>query len=171
MRTAVIPSGASLPTLYRSLAGDYPKFFKMDTACRLGFLLAEMLAKEDTDRFTPRTDRAILFFSHEGSQLTDRNYAETIKDFPSPAIFVYTIPNTVTGEIAIRNKWAGETGAYVLPEFDGVRILELIREAFQDGETSSVMAAWADCRSDEDWTAKAWLIDRNEIEQIKELSL
>lgn len=171
MRTAVIPSGASLPTLYRSLAGDYPKFFKMDTACRLGFLLAEMLAKEETDCFTPRADRAILFFSHEGSQLTDRNYAETIKDFPSPAIFVYTIPNTVTGEIAIRNKWAGETGAYVLPEFDGVRILELIREAFQDGETSSVMAAWADCRSDEDWTAKAWLIDRNEIEQIKELSL
>ena len=41
---ASIPDGTDLTALYRSRVGDYPKFFKMDTACKLGFLLAEELA-------------------------------------------------------------------------------------------------------------------------------
>ena len=41
---ASIPDGTDLTALYRSRVGDYPKFFKMDTACKLGFLLAEDLA-------------------------------------------------------------------------------------------------------------------------------
>ena len=41
---ASIPCGTDLVALYRTEVGDYPKFFKMDTACKLGFLLAERLA-------------------------------------------------------------------------------------------------------------------------------
>ena len=40
-------------------------------------------------------------------------FQETIQHadsyYPSPALFVYTLPNIVTGEIAIRNKYYGET--------------------------------------------------------------
>ena len=114
MRTITIPAGTDLTKLYREQVGDYPKFFKMDTACKLGFLVAEMLVKEDQDRFVQREDRAVLVFSRNGSLADDKNYADTMADFPSPALFVYTLPNTVTGEIAIRNKYAGETSAFVL---------------------------------------------------------
>jgi len=159
MKTVSIPSGLSLPDLYREHVGDYPKFFKMDTACKLGFLLAEMLVKDEEDRFVPRQDRAVLVFSRNGSVADDKNYAATMEDFPSPALFVYTLPNTVTGEIAIRNKYAGETSAFVLESYDPEQILDQIILAFQDRDTRSVLAAWIDCPSDTEWTAQAWLVD------------
>ena len=91
MKQVSIPSGANLPELYRQWAGDYPKFFKMDTLSKLGFLLAEMLAHDEPDRFTFREDRAVLVFSREGCVANDRHYAESMLDFPSPALFVYTL--------------------------------------------------------------------------------
>ena len=35
-----------LVELYRTYVGDYPKFFKMDTLSRLGFLAAELILRE-----------------------------------------------------------------------------------------------------------------------------
>ena len=64
IKTVSIPSGISLTDFYREKVGDYPKFFKMDTLCKLGFLLGELIAREEPDRFTPREDRAVLVFSH-----------------------------------------------------------------------------------------------------------
>ena len=84
-------------------------------------------------------------------------------DFPSPALFVYTLPNIVTGEIAIRNKYAGETGAYVLEKRDGEQLWAIVREAFQDRCTESAVVAWIDCPSDTQWEAEAWLVTRAEI--------
>ena len=159
MKQVSIPSGANLSQLYRELAGDYPKFFKMDIASKLGFLLTEMLVAGEPDRFTPRQDRAVLVFSRQGCMANDRHYAESMADFPSPALFVYTLPNIVTGEIAIRNKYAGETSAFVLEAFDQEQILALVRQAFLDRDTRSAIVAWIDCPSDTEWTAEAWLVD------------
>lgn len=159
MKQVSIPSGANLSQLYRELAGDYPKFFKMDIASKLGFLLTEMLVAGEPDRFTPRQDRAVLVFSRQGCIANDRHYAESMADFPSPALFVYTLPNIVTGEIAIRNKFAGETSAYVLESFDQEQMLALVRQAFLDRDTRSAIVAWIDCPSDTEWTAEAWLIE------------
>ena len=163
MRTVNIPSGTSLADLYREHVGDYPKFFKMDTACKLGFLLAELLVKEDPDRFVPREDRAVLVFSRFGSLADDRNFAASMEELASPALFVYTLPNTVTGEIAIRNKYAGETSAYVLEAFDPDQILNQICLAFQDRDTRSVLAAWIDCPNDSEWNAIGWLIELEDL--------
>ena len=163
MRTVNIPSGTSLADLYREHVGDYPKFFKMDTASKLGFLLAELLVKEDPDRFVPREDRAVLVFSRFGSLADDRNFAASMEELASPALFVYTLPNTVTGEIAIRNKYAGETSAYVLEAFDPDQILNQICLAFQDRDTRSVLAAWIDCPNDSEWNAIGWLIELEDL--------
>ena len=163
MKQVSIPSGANLSQLYRELAGDYPKFFKMDIASKLGFLLTEMLVAGEPDRFTPRQDRAVLVFSRQGCIANDRHYAESMADFPSPALFVYTLPNIVTGEIAIRNKYAGETSAFVLEAFDQEQILALVRQAFLDRDTRSAIVAWIDCPSDTEWTAEAWLVENQKI--------
>lgn len=156
---ASIPAGTDLTALYRARVGDYPKFFKMDTACKLGFLLAEELA--DEPRFTPREDRAVLMFSTHGCLCNDRHYEETVQDFPSPALFVYTLPNIITGEIAIRNKYAGETSAYVLERFDPAVFAGLVEQAFQDRVTASALCGWVDCRADDDFTAFAFLVERD----------
>jgi 3-oxoacyl-[acyl-carrier-protein] synthase-1 len=163
MKQVSIPSGASLTELYRKWVGDYPKFFKMDTLSKLGFLLTEMLVHDEPDRFTFREDRAVLVFSREGCVANDRHYAESMKDFPSPALFVYTLPNIVSGEIAIRNKWGGESSAYVLESYDEARIWELVRQAFQDKCTKSALVAWIDCISDNDFVTNAWLVNETDM--------
>ena len=157
MKQVSIPSGAHLPDLYRQWAGDYPKFFKMDTLSKLGFLLSEMLVSGEKDRFLQREDRAVLVFSRAGCVADDRHYGASMADFPSPALFVYTLPNIVSGEIAIRNKYAGETGAYVLDGYNEEQLWAIVREAFQDRVTESAIVAWIDCPSDTEWDARAWL--------------
>ena len=163
MKQVSIPSGASLTELYRKWVGDYPKFFKMDTLSKLGFLLTEMLVHDEPDRFTFREDRAVLVFSREGCVANDRHYAESMKDFPSPALFVYTLPNIVSGEIAIRNKWGGESSAYVLESYDEDRIWEMVRQAFQDKCTQSALVAWIDCPSDNEFITNAWLVNKTDM--------
>ena len=163
MKEVSIPCGADLTQLYRQEVGDYPKFFKMDVLSRLGFLLTERLVGSDENRFQPREDRAVLVFSREGCVANDRNYVATMKDFPSPSLFVYTLPNIVAGEIAIRNKYAGETSAFVLEKYDEKAIFELVRQAFQDPVTQSAVAIWADCPSDTEWNARGWLVNREEL--------
>ena len=160
---ASIPAGTDLTALYRAEVGDYPKFFKMDTACKLGFLLAERLAEEP--RFTPREDRAVLIFSTCGSLCNDRHYEESVREFPSPSLFVYTLPNIITGEIAIRNKYEGETSAYVLERFEPEQFVALVEQAFQDGVTRSAVCGWVDARADDDFTAFAFLVERDGPDQ------
>lgn len=163
MKEVSIPCGVDLTQLYRQEVGNYPKFFKMDVLSRLGFLLTERLVGSDENRFQPREDRAVLVFSREGCVANDRNYVATMKDFPSPSLFVYTLPNIVAGEIAIRNKYAGETSAFVLEEYNEKAIFELVRQAFQDPVTQSAVVIWADCPSDTEWDARGWLVNREEL--------
>lgn len=163
MKKVSIPCPASLTQLYRQEVGDYPKFFKMDVLSRVGFLLAERLVGADANRFQPREDRAVLVFSRQGSIANDRHYVTTMADFPSPSLFVYTLPNIVAGEIAIRNKYAGETSAFVLEKYNEKAIFELVREAFQDPVTQSALVIWADCPSDTEWDACGWLVERDEL--------
>lgn len=73
-RVVISPAGAELngtrvsegniSALYREFAGDYPKFFKMDSLCKLGFMGAELLLR-DIDAAT-REDAAIILFNRNG---------------------------------------------------------------------------------------------------------
>ena len=88
---------ALLTELYRAHIGDYPKFFKMDTLSKLGFVASELLLQaEGKPRFEPCEDRAVVFFNRSASLQADTAYQATIQDpdnfFPSPAAFVYTLP-------------------------------------------------------------------------------
>ena len=163
MKQVSIPCGADLTQIYRQEVGDYPKFFKMDVLSRLGILLTERLVAGEEGRFQPREDRAVLVFSREGCLANDRHYVASMEDFPSPALFVYTLPNIVSGEISIRNKYAGETSAFVLEKYDEEAIFALVRQAFQDPVTQSAVVIWADCASDTEWDARGWLVNREEL--------
>ena len=107
------PTADELVELYRKEVGDYPKFFKMDPLSRLGFVATELLLKE-----SPKADYGVLLFNRSSSIADDLAFQATIQShtewFPSPALFVYTLPNIVTGEIAIRNHFQTETNFMVL---------------------------------------------------------
>ena len=154
---------AMLTELYRAHVGDYPKFFKMDTLSKLGFVASELLLQaEGADRFVPREDRAVMFFNRSASLQADSAYQDTIQDpnnfYPSPAAFVYTLPNIVTGEIAIRNKYFGETSFIVLPENNPQIIARELQSAFLDPTTTSILRGWLDCTDENHFEAQLYLI-------------
>ncbi len=135
-----------LTSLYKQMIGNYPKFYKMDGLSRLGFVTSEILLnaeKGETDK-----ERAIIFFNHSSSIASDRNYKESIKDkdnyFPSPSIFVYTLPNIVTGEIAIRNHFHGETSFFILPDKDERMMEEILQASCRDAQSKSFLTGWID---------------------------
>ncbi|MBE9464078.1 hypothetical protein ACFP1I_07220 [Dyadobacter subterraneus] len=107
--------------LYKELALEYPKFYKMDMLSQAGFLGSELIKKANPDLISNYKDDeiALLFANSESSADTDIRFKESYQDkkTPSPSLFVYTLPNIVLGEIAIRNKWFGENMFAVLPKF------------------------------------------------------
>ena len=146
-----------LTSLYKQMIGDYPKFYKMDGLSRLGFVASEILLnaeKGETEEESKEEEiknleeRAIIFFNHSSSIASDRNYKESIKDkdnyFPSPSIFVYTLPNIVTGEIAIRNHFQGETSFFILPDKDERMMEEILQASCRDAQSKSFLTGWID---------------------------
>lgn len=153
-----------LTALYHQYVGDYPKFYKMDGLSRLGFIASELLLQgEGRERFVPCDDRAVIFFNHSSSVSADRKYLESIADsenfYPSPSMFVYTLPNIVTGEIAIRNHYYGETSFYILPERDESQMETILRASYHDSATKSILCGWVDYVDDDHFEARLKILD------------
>lgn len=107
--------------LYKELDLDYSKFYKMDTLSKTAFLGTELLKKECPEINNYKDNEiAMLFANNNSSAITDAKFQDTYKNggIPSPSLFVYTLPNILIGEIAIRNKWYGENMFTVAEKFD-----------------------------------------------------
>ena len=153
-----------LTHVYKQTIGDYPKFYKMDMLSRLGFIASELLiTAEGKERFLEKEQRAIILFNHSSSIHADTSYLDSIKDkdnyFPSPSLFVYTLPNIVTGEIAIRNHYCGETSFFILPQKDEKTISQVQHAAFCDPMTNSMITGWLDYEDDTNFLADMYILD------------
>lgn len=154
-------SNSNISGIYREFIGDYPKFFKMDSLCKLGFIAAELILKGQT--LEQKENASIILFNRNGSLITDRNYQETIVDdnyYPSPALFVYTLANIVTGEIAIRNKIYGESSFYVLSHQDDEKMQEVVNNAYLTSTPSFILTGWVDYEDDNNYLANIKLVTK-----------
>jgi 3-oxoacyl-[acyl-carrier-protein] synthase-1 len=156
-----------LTEVYKTKIGDYPKFYKMDMLSRLAFVASELLidsegqrSKDEDQRTlnpnlsTLNYSRAVVLFNHSSSIIADRQYLKSIeKDdfYPSPAAFVYTLPNITTGEIALRNGYHGETSFYLLAERNEKLMQRVIKSTFIDRDTKSIIGGWIDCPSEDEF--------------------
>src|SRR5688572_4494681 len=81
---------------YQHFEINYPKFFKMDNLSKLAFLAAELLLK-DNKKGGEENNTALVFANKSSSLDTDVKHQNSIADvdnyYPSPAVFVYTLPN------------------------------------------------------------------------------
>ncbi|MCC6181877.1 MAG: 3-oxoacyl-ACP synthase [Bacteroidia bacterium] len=135
-----------LTETYKTLQISYPKFYKMDAQCKLAFLAMEFASK-DTNFFTENdlSKTAIVLSNASASLETDQVHQKSINDkqnyFPSPAVFVYTLPNITIGEIAIRHHITGENAFFVCPQFDGELFTNYIHLLSQTN-TEAVVGGW-----------------------------
>lgn len=133
----------SLSQIYREREYKYPKFFKMDNLSKTGFLLAEELLDEFPD-MENRKKISVICYNSLSSIVTDRNFANTIHKeeyFPLPSLFVYTLPNIVTGELCIRYKFEGESSFYVSQCFSASLMVNQITDCINLG-SDAVLTMW-----------------------------
>ncbi|NQT77313.1 MAG: 3-oxoacyl-ACP synthase [Bacteroidetes bacterium] len=136
-------------TAYKHFQTDYPKFFKMDNLSKLGFLSVEILLKgEDILKLHPAEKTGIILTNASSSLEIDEKHFESIKDrgqyFPSPSNFVYTLPNIMAGEAAIRHKIKGENTVLINKYFDPELIFILVELAFKSKSLSCCICGWVE---------------------------
>lgn len=147
--------------IYKKLDLKYSKFFKMDLLSKLGILSTEILLNGETD--IPReTDKVALVFANASSSLnTDSKYQESISDIPSPAVFVYTLPNIVIGEISIKHKYFGEHMFFVQKEFNKKPLEQYTETLFKTTSATYAIVGWLEVNVDGDYNAQLSLCSKN----------
>ena len=138
-----LPAEKDLTSVYRQYINDWPKFFKMDSLSKMGFVGVEMALQQYGQ--TIDSERTCVVMANRISSTKDnREFAATIEDhnqyFPSPALFVYTVPNVVTGEIAIRHHLYGETSFYVLDKQEDLE--PIIQSTAQTTNANLLIVGW-----------------------------
>lgn len=132
---------------YKFLKTDYPKFFKMDNLSKLAFLAADVLLK--SENLNEEENNIALIFSNKASSLnTDRKHQASIENeaeyFPSPAVFVYTLPNICLGEISIKRKLYSENSFFIFDRFNAEHLQLYANNLLRSEKTEKVLCGWVD---------------------------
>lgn len=140
-------------SVYRHYNIDYPKFFKMDNLSKLGFLSAEILLQgTDILKKYLGEEIAIILENASSSLESDEKHQESIRDrnkyFPSPSVFVYTLPNIMASEIAIRHKVKGENTVFIFEQFEPEFIDHYVSDLFRNQRVNCCLSGWIECYGD-----------------------
>ena len=132
---------------YKFLQTDYSKFFKMDNLSKLAFLAADVLLK--SENLSEEENNIALIFSNKASSLdTDRKHQATIENseeyFPSPAVFVYTLPNICLGEISIKHRLYSENSFFIFDRFNAEHLQLYANSLLRSGKAEKVLCGWVD---------------------------
>jgi len=154
--------GAALVTeIFKKFLADGSRFFKMDLYSRLAYVATSLLAKDSLEGCDPE-EVALVVFTQNGSVLADRKHLSTFSNpeefFPSPAVFINTLPNVVLGEIAVKNTIKGETTLVLLPGRDESAMNRIIDATLAATKPAVMICGWIDCDAEDSFTAELKLL-------------
>jgi hypothetical protein len=154
---------------YQNFEINYPKFFKMDSLSKLAFLGAELLLK--TEIQSEKENNIALVFANNSSSLdTDVKYQNSISDpenyFPSPAVFVYTLPNICLGEISIRHQLKSENSFFIFDKFNPAFMVNYANVLLDSKKAEKVLCAWVEY-FDEEYKAFLYLVGKEGKIELK----
>lgn len=134
--------------VYKNKQLEYPKFFKMDRLSKFTFLTAEILLDEVTISSEEKENLAVVLSNKSASLDTDRKYQDSINSienfYPSPAVFVYTLPNIAMGEVCIRHKIQGENAFFVFDDFNPLFLKQYAESLTQNNKARQVLCGWTE---------------------------
>ena len=130
---------------YKHLGENNMKFYKMDNLCKLGYVAAEYLLKNTHHR---PEEIGIILANASSSLDTDCKHQAIISKegdkAASPAVFVYTLPNVVLGEICIRHKIQGENTFFVRRQSDAASLEDYARIVMAKGKLRTCIIGWCE---------------------------
>jgi acyl carrier protein len=156
--------------VYKKVELNYPKFYKMDPLCKLSILGSSILL--DATKGQWGQDLALVFSNKSSCIDIDLKHQSTIRTkneyYPSPANFVYTLPNIALGEISIKYKLKSESSFFIFEKFNHDFMIEYANSLIQLNKASSVLCGWVEV-SKNDYQALFYLVSQDgEIEYTKE---
>ncbi len=153
--------------LYKKLEMKYPKFFKMDEVCKLATLAAEVLHSNTEVSELGGEDVGVILATNLGCLSADKKHRDSYinpdKFFPSPAVFVYTLPNIMLGEICIKYKITGESTCLMMDSFDKKLVNTYVSDLINREKYRYCVAGWIDF-SEGNYSAKLSLYCADELE-------
>jgi len=157
-----------IKSVYKHYGIGFLKFYKMDSLSKLAFLTSEILlmGRSLQQKYRPE-DTGIVLINSSSTLETDTRYFHTIEDksnyFPSPAVFVYTLPNIMVGEIAIRNKIMGENITFVAEKYDPQFLYEYVN-LLMSGKIKSCICGWVEFeRTGSLYESFIYLVEKDDI--------
>jgi len=152
-----------IKSAYKSLDTKYPKFFKMDYLSKLAFLTADVLLKNKNINSEKENNIALVFSNKSSSLDTDRKHQKSIQNkdqyFPSPAIFVYTLPNICIGEISIKYKLHSENSFFIFDNFNTEHLLTYSNSLMSTHKADQVLCGWVEF-DDNNYEAFLYLVSK-----------
>ena len=147
---------------YQNFEINYSKFFKMDSLSKLAFLGAELLLKNENSE-SKENNIALVFANNSSSLDTDVKYQNSISDpenyFPSPAVFVYTLPNICLGEISIRHQLKSENSFFIFETFNPAFMANYAKVLLDSKKADKVLCGWVEYY-DEEYKAFLYLVTK-----------
>lgn len=137
--------GEFIRRAFKSLDSPDMKFFKMDDLCKLGYVAAGLLLR---GRDYLPSEVAVVLANRSASLDTDRRHQEIVnrreETGASPAVFVYTLPNVVLGEICIRHKIQGENTFFIGRDYDAASMERYARTVLARDGHKAVVFGWCE---------------------------
>ena len=156
-----VPFAKFIKGAYKQFELRYPKFHKMDRLCKLAFVAANLLLKENTFEGIAPEDIGIVMANANSTLHTDSKHADSIQDranyYPSPAVFVYTLPNIMVGEIAIKYNIKGESVFFCSNEPDEDFLIDYSKSMLANGNAKICLTGWVDY-TEKDYHAVLYII-------------
>ncbi len=157
-----------LVSAYQYFGVKYPKFYKMDSLCKMGWLATELLLKDTFDKEKYQPEETGVVLSNASSSLdADIKYFDSVKEMASPALFVYTLPNIVIGEISIYHNFKGENAFFISETFDAEFLQLYVSNLFNNNILQACICGWVEVIGAEYMTA-LFLIEKEIHPQINQ---
>lgn len=150
--------------LYKLQSHAYMKFFKMDILSKWAWLGAELLLNSKDKPLYENIDPtkvAVVLMTSRGCIDVDKKYKASMTEIPSPALFVYTLPNIMLGEICIRHGFKGEQLCLVSENFDSEQIAFWVNDLLTNRGMEACLCGYVDAYSDNKDVMLYW-VDKSE---------
>ncbi|MET3501671.1 hypothetical protein ABIC45_003283 [Mucilaginibacter rubeus] len=133
-----------LLSTYQLIGAKYPKFYKMDNLAKLGWLATEVLLRDFDKSKYQQADIGVVLTNANSSLDADKRYYDSVQDIASPALFVYTLPNIVIGEICIRHHFKGENAFYIFDRFNSDFISSYVSNLLETEQLQACICGWTE---------------------------
>ncbi|HQW55326.1 MAG TPA: hypothetical protein PK076_04340 [Saprospiraceae bacterium] len=156
---------------YKKTSINYPKYYKMNSLCKLAWLALNRCLgiNDDLKHYKGSDDIGTLFCNNSSSLVSDLPHAQVLNqkggDVASPSVFVYTLPNIVNGEMAIYMKWHGYNEFLIIHEQSSTQFYNHVHLLFETTSIDQLLIGYVEVGNGTGLIeARMCLLDRNSVD-------